>query len=260
MSRVRLDHELVKRQMVSSRNGARTAILDGQVAIDGETAIRPSQQVAPGADIKISAEAGRYVGRGALKLKAALDHFTVDVVGRTAIDVGASTGGFTDVLLQAGASQVVAIDVGHDQLHQRLRSDPRVTVVERANIRYADTDGLGAPFSLVVADLSFISLRLLTTVFAGLGDDQSDWILLVKPQFEVGAPEIGKGGVVRSAAAQGRALNDVAEAFAAAGLVTVGVMASPITGTGGNREALLWLRGSGEQVTSRKLFKVLGDV
>jgi 23S rRNA (cytidine1920-2'-O)/16S rRNA (cytidine1409-2'-O)-methyltransferase len=260
MSRVRLDQELVKRRMVPSRNGARRAILDGQVVIDGEVATRPSQHVAAGVDIEISAEAGRYVGRGALKLKAALDHFGVDVTDRTAIDVGASTGGFTDVLLQSGASHVVALDVGHDQLHQQLRSDPRVTVVERANIRHADPQALGAPFDVVVADLSFISLRLIAEVFAGLGGERSDWLLLVKPQFEVGAAEIGKGGVVRSATVQGQALDDVAGAFAGRGLTTVGAMASPIAGSAGNREALLWLRRAGEQVTSRKLFKVLGDV
>jgi len=259
VSSIRLDQELVKRRMMPSRSGARHAILDGLISVDGTTVTRPAHQVPAGVGIEVAAGAGRYVGRGARKLASALDRFAVEVAGRTAIDVGASTGGFTDVLLQAGAERVVALDVGHGQLHQRLQSDARVTVLEGVNIRHADAGLLGAPFGLIVADLSFISLRTVAKALAELGSDESDWLVLVKPQFEVGPQGIGKGGVVRSAAARARALEEVVAAFAIEGLVAVGAVPSPITGSAGNREALLWLRREGRRIEAGELFKVLAD-
>lgn len=259
MTRHRLDQELVRRQLMSSRSGARLAILEGRVSVAGSTVVRPAQRVEQSDDIAVDPAARRYVGRGAHKLAAALDHFEIDVRGMRAIDIGASTGGFTDLLLQRGAAQVVALDVGHDQLHPRLRADSRVVVHEGINIRHAVPSTLGAPFGLVAVDLSFISLRLVADVVAGLGSDDAHWIVLVKPQFEVGPEALGKGGVVRSAQARAKALADVAGGFVAAGLTVAGAIASPIVGGSGNREALLWMRRAGSALQASDLYKVLQD-
>ena len=255
----RLDQELVRRRLSASRSRARAAILEGQVVVDGATATRPAQKVVPGANITVAEESHRFVGRGAQKLAAAVEAFGIDVVGRSAVDVGASTGGFTDFLLQRGAASVVAVDVGHGQLHERLVADSRVDIREGVNIRYANAVGLGAPFELVVVDLSFISLRLVALVLASLGEAGSDWVVLVKPQFEVGAAELGKGGVVRSPEARGRALVAAARALGEAGLVVRGAIRSPIAGGSGNVEALLWLQSSGPEMPESDLYKVLLD-
>jgi 23S rRNA (cytidine1920-2'-O)/16S rRNA (cytidine1409-2'-O)-methyltransferase len=215
--------------------------------------------VDPDVDIDLDPAARQYVGRGAQKLAAALDVFDLEVAGRTAIDVGASTGGFTDVLLQRGAARVTAIDVGHGQLHEQLRSDSRVEVREGVNIRYLEPGELGRPFDLVVVDLSFISLRLVADVLAHLGAEHADWVVLVKPQFEVGPDDLGKGGVVRARSASGRAVVDVARYFSDVGLVVNGATASPIAGGSGNREALLWMRRSGRPLEEAYLYKVLDD-
>ena len=255
----RLDQELVRRRLSASRSRARTAILEGQVVVDGATATRPAQRVDPGANITVAKESQRFVGRGAQKLAAAVDAFGIDVVGRSAVDVGASTGGFTDFLLQRGARSVVAVDVGHGQLDERLVADSRVDIREGVNIRYSDTVDLGAPFDLVVVDLSFISLRLVAAVLASLGEAGSDWVVLVKPQFEVGAAELGKGGVVRSPEARGQGLAAAASALGDTGLVVRNAIRSPITGGSGNVEALLWLRRSGPEMPESDLYKVLLD-
>ncbi len=162
--------------------------------------------------------------------------------GRRAIDVGASTGGFTDCLLQREAASVVALDVGYGQLHHRIRNDPRVEVVERTNIRHVDPLALGSPFDLVVADLSFISIRLVADALSGLGGDGSDWVLLVKPQFEVGRELVGHGGVVRDPAVHREAIELALRALDAVGLGVINVIASPITGAEGNREFLVHAR------------------
>ena len=255
----RLDQELVRRRLSASRSRARLAILEGQVVVNGSTARRPAQQVDPDTAIIVAEAAQRFVGRGAHKLAAAIDAFGIDIIGRSAIDVGAATGGFTDYLLQRGAPSVVAVDVGHGQLHEKLAADPRVDIHEGINIRYADPIGLGAPFDLVVVDLSFISLRLVATVLASLGGAGSDWIVLVKPQFEVGAAELGKGGVVRSAEARANAVVTAAGALGDAGLVVQAAIPSPIAGGSGNVEALLWLRRSGREMPQSDLYKVLLD-
>jgi 23S rRNA (cytidine1920-2'-O)/16S rRNA (cytidine1409-2'-O)-methyltransferase len=184
----------------------------------------------------------RFVSRGGLKLQAALDAFPITVAGRRALDVGASTGGFTDCLLQAGARRVVALDVGYGQLDWSLRNDSRVQVVERTNIRHADLAALGAPFDLVVADLSFIGLTTVAPHLAGAGHAATDHVLLVKPQFEVGRSLVERGGLVRDPAAHRQALAMVVEALAGVGVGAVGVIPSPITGAKGNREFLLWAR------------------
>ena len=192
------------------------------------------------ASIKIVAEPTRFVGRGGLKLDAALDEFAIDVTGRNALDVGASTGGFTDCLLQRGAARVVALDVGYGQLDWSLRQNPAGVVVERTNFRHADLDAFGRPFDIVVADLSFISLGTVAPQFAAAGAAGTDYVLLVKPQFEVGRGQVGKGGIVRDPGLHAAALRAVTTALEGAGLGARGVVPSPVTGAKGNREFLLW--------------------
>jgi 23S rRNA (cytidine1920-2'-O)/16S rRNA (cytidine1409-2'-O)-methyltransferase len=259
MTGTRLDVEVVNRRLLPSRSGARRAIREGRVAVDGLTIVKPAYRVAAGADIAIHDDAQIWVSRAGVKLAHALDRFPVDVADRSAVDVGASTGGFTDVLLDRGATRVVAVDVGRDQLHQSLRGHPRVESRERLNIRDADPVELGAPFGVVVADLSFISLRVVAGALATLGDSSSDWIVLVKPQFEVGRENVGRTGVVADPGLRGGAIVDVARGFAEQGLVPVGCVASPIEGGSGNREALLWLRWSGTAMDEADLYKVLHD-
>jgi 23S rRNA (cytidine1920-2'-O)/16S rRNA (cytidine1409-2'-O)-methyltransferase len=186
-----------------------------------------------------------YVGRGGLKLAHALDTFAIPVIGRTALDIGASTGGFTDVLLQRGAARVVSLDVGHGQLDWKIRNDPRVDVIERKNARtltLADLPPGRAPFQIVTIDVSFISLRLILPVVPALLDAGADVIALVKPQFEAGRAEVGKGGIVRDPAVHARVLEEVAVAADALGLRRAGTTESPIAGMEGNREYLLHLQ------------------
>ncbi|MCP4308139.1 MAG: TlyA family RNA methyltransferase [bacterium] len=260
MTRTRLDQELVSRRLLPSRSSARIAILDGLVRVDGDVAEKPAMKVSPLSAIEVEPDAARYVGRGARKLAAALSAFEVSVAGRTAVDVGSSTGGFTEVLLEAGAERVVAVDVGHDQLDPRLRSDPRVVVREGTNVREVTVTELGGPFDVVTVDLSFISLGVVADALMSLGNDGADWVVLVKPQFEVGQQGLGKGGVVRSEDARKAAIQDVAALLEGVGLLTVGAMESPISGGSGNREALLWLRRTGTPITVDNLFKVDHDV
>lgn len=203
---------------------------------------KASTLVAPDEPVDLVGDDDRFVSRGGIKLDHAIERFAVSVTGRRCVDVGASTGGFTDCLLQHGAASVVAVDVGYGQLHERLRTDPRVTVVDRTNIRHADPAALGGPFELVVADLSFISLRTVADSLAALGGEAADWILLVKPQFEVGKGRVGKGGVVRDPELQVEAIEAVAAGLDTAGIGVVGVVASPITGAAGNREFLVHAR------------------
>ncbi len=206
-----------------------------------ETTPRQNRQRSSLRKIRYSSIHRLHVSSVALgvKLDGALDTFDVPVDGRTAVDVGASTGGFTDCLLQRGASNVVAVDVGYGQMHHRIRTDGRVTVVERTNIRHADPEALGAPFDLVVADLSFISLALVAPQLASLGSNVSDWVLLVKPQFEVGKELVGKGGIVRDPDAHVLAIEQAADALAANGIGVIGLVVSSITGAEGNREFLV---------------------
>ncbi len=168
------------------------------------------------------------------------------MTGKRAIDVGASTGGFTDCLLQRGAASVVALDVGYGQLHWRIRNDPAVTVVERTNVRHVDMEAIGAPFDIVVADLSFISLRTVATNLEALGSEHADWVLLIKPQFEAGKGNVGRGGIVRDGHVRYDVVHDVVEHYATIGLGCVGLVTSPITGASGNTEYVAWFtRGPG---------------
>lgn len=227
--------------MVDSRAAAQQAIADGRVSVRGATAHKAATLVAPDDSLELLGEGPPYVSRGGRKLAAALDAFGLDVKGRRAIDVGASTGGFTDCLLQRGASSVLALDVGYGQLDWKLRSDPRVTVMDRTNVRNVDPPALGAPFDVVVADLSFISLTKVMDVLAGLGTAGTDWVMLVKPQFEAGPDSVEPGGVVRQPAVRRRAIESVAEAASEAGLTRRGGLDSPVPGAkSGNVEHLLW--------------------
>ena len=236
--RRRLDVEMVRRRLVDSRVTAARAIRERRVVVAGTPLPKPATMVDPGTAVRMAEHEPRYVSRGGLKLEAAIREFGVDVEGRRAIDVGASTGGFTHCLLEHGASHVVAVDVGYGQLHLRMRDDPRVTVVERTNIRYADAAALGAPFELVVADVSFISLRTIAPVLLELGDDRSDYLLLVKPQFEAGRGAVDRRGVVRDHRTRAGAVLDTITGLAGAGLGAVAVIPSPIQGANGNREVM----------------------
>ncbi len=195
--------------------------------------------VAPDEPLSVEGPPPPFVSRAGVKLDGALDSFGVPIAGRDAIDVGASTGGFSDCLLQRGATSVVALDVGYGQLHHRIRSDDRVTVVERTNIRHVNPVALGAPFGVVVADLSFISLALVAPQMAGLGNGDTDWVLLVKPQFEVGRELVGKGGIVRDPDVHLVAIEQAMDALGDAGIGVVGLVGSTIRGTEGNREFLV---------------------
>lgn len=247
MARRRLDAELVRRGLARSREHAQQLVAEGRVRVAGATAIKPATQVEEsGALVVVEAASGPdYASRGAHKLIGALDRFDPAgrmVAGRWVLDAGASTGGFTDVLLRRGAAHVVAVDVGYGQLAWSLRSDERVTVMDRTNIRGLTVGDLPRRPDLVVADLSFISLRLVLGVFAAIVADGADLLLMVKPQFEVGREALGSGGVVRESALRESAVLDVARAAAGVGLGTAGVVASPLPGPSGNVEYFLHLR------------------
>jgi len=208
--------------------------------VNANAAPKPSTLVSPQDAVHLVARPDPFVSRAGKKLDAALEAFTIPVVGRRAIDVGASTGGFTDCLIQRGIASVVALDVGYGQLHWRIRNDDRVDVIERTNIRHADVEAIGAPFDLIVADLSFISLTTVADALDSLGGDTADWVLLIKPQFEAGRERVGKGGIVRDASVRYDVVRGVASHLASKGLGLQGVIESPITGTTGNIEYVAW--------------------
>ncbi len=233
----RLDAELCARGLVSGRGRAAELVREGRVRVNGAVASKPAMQVSD-ADV-LEADDNPFVGRGGLKLAHALRTFSLDVRGMTAVDLGASTGGFTDCLLQNGAAHVWAIDVGHGQLDARLAADPRVTSLEGVNARSVTRETIGdAVPSLVAADLSFISLKLIYPVIAGLLDAHGLAVTLIKPQFEAGRAAVGKNGVVRDHAAHVRVLRELEEASMAAGLGLRGICVSPIRGGEGNVEYL----------------------
>lgn len=238
--RRRLDADLVRRQLVSSRTEAQEMIDHGRVLVNGAVADKSSRLVDPGDAVVISGPPPRFVSRGGEKLAAALTAFALDVTGRRVLDAGASTGGFTDCLLQAGAAHVVALDVGHGQLHPRIRSDERVTVIERFNVRDVTSDSIGGPVDMVVADLSFISLTLVARALVGVGREGAPVVVLVKPQFEAGRRDVARGrGVIADPEVQQRAVDDVTRAFVEAGATVTGVIESPLRGAEGNKEFLL---------------------
>jgi len=240
VTRRRLDAELVRRGLVSGRARARELIEGGRVTVGGAPAPKPSRLVAAAEAVEVIGPGPRFVSRAGEKLAAALELFGIDPGGRRVIDIGSSTGGFTDCVLQGGAREVVAIDVGRHQLHERLRADPRVRSHEQTNVRHAVVADLGGPGSLVVADLSFISLGTVAPQLLAFTDPAGDLVVLVKPQFEAGKEEADRGrGVIRDPEVWRRTLDEVATALSAAGAAIMGVMASPITGGDGNVEFLL---------------------
>ena len=264
--RSRLDAELVRRGLARSREQAADLIAAGRVTVSGEVAVKPATQVTRDAPITVTepdTDPG-YVSRGGHKLAGALTAFPdLTVAGRHGLDAGASTGGFTDVLLRAGAVHVTAADVGYGQLAWSLRTDPRVTVLDRANVRALQPEQVAGPDGrlpdLVVADLSFISLALVLPALAGAADGNADFVLLVKPQFEVGKGRVGAGGVVRDAGLRAEAVSSVAEAAAGLGLGVCGVTASPLPGSAGNVEYFIWLRRGAPPLDDEDLRRAIAE-
>jgi 23S rRNA (cytidine1920-2'-O)/16S rRNA (cytidine1409-2'-O)-methyltransferase len=240
--RKRLDHLLVERNLAETRQRARSAIMAGLVRVDGAVVDKPGYMVQPAASVDFVGPDHPYVSRGGIKLEAALQAFSIDVGGLTLLDVGASTGGFTDCLLQHGAKKIVAVDVGYGQLAWSLRNDPRVVVLERTNIRHLSTLEIEEDIDGAVIDTSFISLRIVVPVTLGHLVKNSFLLALIKPQFEVGKARVGKGGVVRDVKLQKRVVADLVEFFTQLGLEVRGTMESPITGAKGNREYFAYLR------------------
>jgi 23S rRNA (cytidine1920-2'-O)/16S rRNA (cytidine1409-2'-O)-methyltransferase len=260
--RTRLDAELVRRGHARSRGHAAELIDGGCVRVAGVLATKPATQV--GTDqpivVKTPDDAPAYVSRGAHKLIGALDAFGVDPAGRRCLDAGASTGGFTDVLLRRGAAHVVAVDVGYGQLAWSLRSDGRVTVLERCNVRELTPGQVGEPLpDLVVGDLSFISLKLVLPPLVRCADPAADFALMVKPQFEVGKERVGAGGVVRDPELRAEAVRGVAEHARTLGLGTADVTASPLPGPSGNVEYFLRLRADAGPLREDRLARAIAE-
>jgi 23S rRNA (cytidine1920-2'-O)/16S rRNA (cytidine1409-2'-O)-methyltransferase len=245
--RERLDTEMARRGLAPSRESARRLIMAGRVRVNSRPAGKPDLRVTPETEIFVVAGAREYASRGAYKLAAALDHFGVLVEGRRTLDVGASTGGFTDVMLNRGAQRVVALDVGYGQLAEKLRTDTRVTVLDRANIRLVRADDLPYRPDLVTIDVSFISLRLVLPAVLALAAREAEIIALIKPQFEVGKGKVGKGGIVRDDALRREAVDAILDFARGLGLEVIGAIESPIEGARGNREFLTMMRWSGGQ-------------
>jgi 23S rRNA (cytidine1920-2'-O)/16S rRNA (cytidine1409-2'-O)-methyltransferase len=261
-TRVRLDAELVRRGLARSREQAAQLIADGRVSVGGQPAAKPATQVARDAAVIVAAQDSEpgYVSRGGHKLAGALEGFPdLVVAGRRCLDAGASTGGFTDVLLRAGAAHVVAVDVGYGQLAWSLQTDPRVTVLDRVNVRALLPEQVAPAPSLAVGDLSFISLTLVLPALVECCDGDADYVLMVKPQFEVGKDRVGAGGVVRDPEARADAVRGVAAAAGGLGLGVRGVTASPLPGPAGNVEYFIWLRRGCPPLEDDDLRRAIAD-
>jgi 23S rRNA (cytidine1920-2'-O)/16S rRNA (cytidine1409-2'-O)-methyltransferase len=235
-----LDRLVVERGLAESREKAQALIMAGEVLVDGRKAQKPGEPVASTSQIEVLTRP-RFVGRGGLKLQGALEQFRVDPTGKVCLDVGASTGGFTDCLLQNGALRVHAVDVGHGQFDWKLRNDPRVVVYENLNARHLTPEQIGESVDLAVCDVSFISVTLILPAIVPLLNAGGEMIVLVKPQFEAGREQVGKGGIIRDPAVQQAACDRVAAAAAELGFATA-IIESPILGAEGNREFLLHAR------------------
>lgn len=241
MAKERLDKIMVERGLAESRTRAQALILAGQVVVREQRADKPGLMIDPSADVRIKGETLRYVSRGGLKLEAALGEFKINPEGKTCLDVGASTGGFTDCLLQHGAARVWAVDVGHNQLAWKIRQDPRVVAIEGFNARNIAPDQFPALFDLATIDVIFISLKLILPPVKLCIKDTADIIALIKPQFEVGRGEVGRGGIVKDAAKHRRVLTEIKQAAESLDLRVAGLIPSPILGAEGNREFLIHL-------------------
>ncbi|MFA7403724.1 MAG: TlyA family RNA methyltransferase [Pelobacteraceae bacterium] len=245
MTKQRLDTLVLERGLAPTIEKAKALIMAGQVVVGDHTVDKAGQQVAIEAEVRLKGEQLPYVSRGGLKLRRALDEFDIDVAGLVAVDVGSSTGGFTDCLLQAGAAKVFAIDVGYGQLAWKLQQDPRVVSMEKTNIRYVTPDQLADVPVLAVIDASFIPLSKVLPATIGLLQPGGRIIALIKPQFEVGKGEVGQGGIVRDPAAHEKVVDDVRRTALDLGLTVAGLCESPITGADGNREFLILLHKPG---------------
>lgn len=256
---MRVDKLLHIRGFAKSREAAQRMIKDGAVAVDGKVITKPSWDVADDADIEIIGETLMYVSRGGLKLERALDAFSVDVTGLRCVDIGASTGGFTDCLLKRGAAHVKAVDVGRSQLDSSLCTDPRVTSYEGVNARYVTPEDIGGLSELAVCDVSFISLTLILPAVRGLLSDEGRFVALIKPQFEAGRENIGKGGIVKDRNVHAEVIARVLEAAEGVGFRCRGLCVSPILGGDGNREylAVFATDDSGEAVSKYEIKKVV---
>jgi 23S rRNA (cytidine1920-2'-O)/16S rRNA (cytidine1409-2'-O)-methyltransferase len=243
--KTRLDQLLVDRGLAETRSRAAELVRGGYVSVEGALALKPGASVGPGAAIVLNPEAPAFVSRGALKLEAALATFAFEVEGRVALDVGASTGGFTEVLIARGAAKVYAVDVGRGQLHARLRADPRVVVLEGTDARHLSGAIIREPVGAIVADMSFISLTLALPAALMLAAPEAWLIALIKPQFEAGRQAIGKRGVVRSVAAREKAVTKIWTFLEDGGWKVLGVFPSPILGRKGNAEFLIGARHGG---------------
>jgi 23S rRNA (cytidine1920-2'-O)/16S rRNA (cytidine1409-2'-O)-methyltransferase len=240
--RTRLDLEMTRRGLAESREGAQRLIMAGKVRVNSRPASKADLKVDADTEIAVVGAASEYASRGGYKLAAAIDHFRIEVAGRRALDVGASTGGFTDVLLQRGATSVIALDVGYGQLAEKLRRDSRVIVMDRTNIRNVAPADLPYAPELIVIDASFISLRIVLPAVLAIAAPKAEIVALVKPQFEVGKGKVGKGGIVRDAALRKEAVDSILVFARAAGLEVAGAIESPIHGAAGNIEYLTLLR------------------
>ncbi|HUA49595.1 MAG TPA: TlyA family RNA methyltransferase [Solirubrobacteraceae bacterium] len=260
MTRVRIDTLLSERGMFPSRSQAAASVLAGDVLVlpERRRAQKPGELVADDVELEV-VQAPPFVSRGGIKLRNALDSFAVDVAGRHALDVGASTGGFTDCLLQAGATHVVAVDVAYGELDWKLRSDPRVTVLERVNARSLRREQLPYAADLIVIDVSFIALAKVLPAVLGCAAERFDCLAMVKPQFEVGRGRIGKGGVVRDASERRRALVEVGSAALALGATVLGYASSGLPGPKGNLETFVWL-AEGSRAASVDLERAAREV
>jgi 23S rRNA (cytidine1920-2'-O)/16S rRNA (cytidine1409-2'-O)-methyltransferase len=238
----RLDKLLVEKGMVQSRERARALIMEGRVTVDGQTLEKPGTPVKVVAQLQIQGEDLPYVGRGGLKLEAALKAFKVDPEGKVVIDVGASTGGFTDCVLQKGAKKVYAIDVGYGQLAWKLQKDPRVINLERRNIRYLKREEVSEEADLILVDTSFISIEKFLPYLVGFLKEGGDLLCLIKPQFEVGKGEVGKGGVVKDSKLHEKVVDRISQFSRGLGLNVGGVIESPLLGPKGNKEFFIHLR------------------
>ncbi|MEN9724326.1 MAG: hypothetical protein RJB38_2312 [Pseudomonadota bacterium] len=239
----RLDLLLVERGLASSRQRAQALIMAGNVLLADVPATKPGQLVSEDSVLRVRGQDHPYVSRAALKLIAALEQFSIETSGKTALDIGASTGGFTQVLLERGAEKVFAVDVGHNQMDWALRNDPRVVLFEKTNARSLSFDLIGMKVGVIVADVSFISLeKILPALIPFCEGTTTDWVTLIKPQFEVGREKVGKGGIVTSDTDRQEAVTKITDFARTLGLSRQGLIDSPVAGTDGNREFLAWWR------------------
>ena len=242
MKKIRLDQLVFDLGLAESRERAKTTVMSGLVFVNGQRADKPGMQVSPDVNVEVKGTALPYVSRGGLKLEKALKVFPIDVTGKVCIDCGASTGGFTDVLLKIGAAKVYSVDVGYGQLAWSLRNDERVANMERTNIRYISSEQIPEPLDICVMDLSFISVRLVLPAVCALLKDDAQLVCLIKPQFEAGRDEVGKKGVVRDKAVHLSVIESVLDFAPTVGMTVMGLDFSPIKGPEGNREYLCYMK------------------